>query len=236
MVVVGQEIAAVARAPISAAEIDAPAPIPGLDARAPGAVSQPDSVEVALLKREDSVGLISGLVSDLGNAVDKLDLPLIADILRKLSKSISQLNLKKREDFLEGLKTQFEHLWKILESLFKIFTGQMGLVSGLLESLEVGIRFLNLDLIADVLDKLANAVDQIGLKKRENLPSTTSSAATASPTNLTTAQAVTNGTSNGTATSTPTDMEQGAGSSVKAPKALVCLAAGIAAAFGLSTI
>lgn len=233
MVVIGQELAAVARAPVAGAGVEAYTP--GLDSRASEAVAQPDSVEVALLKREDSTGLISGLVSDLSNAVDALDLPLVADLLRKLSKAISQLNLKKREDFLEGLKSQFEHLGKILESLFKIFTGQMGLVSGLLESLEVGIRFLNLDLIADVLDKLANAVDQIGLKKREDLPSITSNTAATASTNGTATQAVTNGTSNGTATSTPTDIEQGAGSSVRAPKVLVGLAAGIVAAFGLST-
>ncbi|KAA8916670.1 hypothetical protein TRICI_001196 [Trichomonascus ciferrii] len=229
MVVVGQEFAAVARAaPVSGAT-GVEAYVPELDSRAPEAIPEPDNVNVALLKREDPTGLVSGLVSDLSNAVDKLDLPLVADILRKLSKAISQLNLKKRDDILDGLKSQFEHLAKILESLFKIFTGQMGLVSGLLESLEVGVRFLNLDLIADVLDKLANAVEQIGLKKRDGLPSSTGS------TNATTTQAAANGTSNGTATSTPTDIEQGAGTSIRAPKVLLALAAGVVATFGLST-
>lgn len=236
MVVVGQEFAVAARAPVTAPEFDAYA-VPNLESRALETTTEPESVEVALLKRDDPTGLISGLVSKLAKAVDDLDLGLVADVLRQLSKAISQLNLKKRNDFLDGLKDQFENLGKIVESLVKIFTGQMGLVSGLLESLEVGIRFLNLTLIADVLDKLANAVDTIGLKKREDLPatsSTTAAAAAAAATNGTATQAVTNGTSNGTATSTPTDIEQGAGSSIRAPKALIGLAAGIVAAFGLS--
>ncbi|KAA8915989.1 hypothetical protein TRICI_001804 [Trichomonascus ciferrii] len=219
MVAIGHEL--VARAPVAAASPNAYFAAPVLDERAPE-LSQPESVTVNALHERADEGLVTELVNKLADAVgpNGLNIKLLQEILEKLGDGTEDLGLKKRAD--EGLVTD--------------------LINKLADA--VGPNGLNIKLLQEILEKLGDGTEDLGLKKREeqtsSLPEVTSTvestgtAAATAASSTSVAAVPTSQAANGTATSTPSGIEQGAGVSVRAPKVLVGLAAGMVAAFGVS--